>query len=31
VLDKVVRVMGVFLVVLGVGIAARFTYRTFFV
>jgi threonine/homoserine/homoserine lactone efflux protein len=30
VLDKVVRVMGCFLVVLGVGIAARFTYRTFF-
>jgi threonine/homoserine/homoserine lactone efflux protein len=30
VLDRVVRVMGVFLVVLGISIAARFTYRTFF-
>jgi threonine/homoserine/homoserine lactone efflux protein len=29
VLDKVVRVMGVFLLVLGIGIAVRFAYRTF--
>jgi threonine/homoserine/homoserine lactone efflux protein len=30
VLDKVVRVMGGFLLVIGLGIAARFAYRTFF-
>jgi threonine/homoserine/homoserine lactone efflux protein len=30
VLNRVVRVMGGFLVVLGIGIAVRFTYRTFF-
>lgn len=30
VLNRVVRVMGCFLVVLGIGIAVRFTYRTFF-
>jgi threonine/homoserine/homoserine lactone efflux protein len=30
VLDKVVRVMGVFLLVLGIGIALRFAYRTFY-
>lgn len=30
VLDRVVRVMGGFLVLVGIGIAARFTYRTFF-
>jgi threonine/homoserine/homoserine lactone efflux protein len=30
VLDRVVRVMGGFLLVLGIGIAARFAYRTFF-
>jgi hypothetical protein len=29
VLDRVVRVMGGFLLVLGAGIAVRFVYRTF--
>ena len=31
VLNRVVRVMGGFLVILAIGIAVRFTYRTFFV